>query len=142
VKEFLKTRLAAAAIALRLAVVMALFAPVAALAQGFTLPDNSTIQGHIKAVPQIGATPPTAVGCTIAANASDAAGLCTTSASSGSITFSRTYGAAPVCLIVDADATSTVSMPVYTVSATAITLTTVITAHKLFYWCLGTIAGS
>lgn len=135
-KDF-RAKLAAAAFALA-----ALFAPAAAFAQGFTLPDNSVIQGHVRAVPQAGAVPPTAVGCTIAANATDAAGLCTTSAASGSITFARTQGAAPVCLVVDADATSTVSMPVYTVSATAITLTTVITAHKLFYWCIGTIAGS
>jgi hypothetical protein len=113
-----------------------------AKAQGFILPDNSTVQGHIKAQGALGAAPPTAVGCTIAANATDALGLCTTSASSGSITFQRTYAAPPVCLVVDADATSTVSMPVYTVSATAITLTTIITAHKLFYLCMGTTASS
>lgn len=123
------------------AFVFILWAPLA-FGQGFTLPDGGALQGHVKSVPQMGAAPPTAVGCTIAANATDASGLCTTSASSGSITFARTWGAAPVCLIVDADATSTVSMPVYTVSATAITLTTIITAHKLFYWCMGTIAGS
>lgn len=117
-------------------------APAAFAQQAFTLPDGSALQGHLKAMQAPGLTPPTAVGCTIAANATDMMGLCTTSAASGSITFSRTYTAAPVCLIVDADATSTVSMPVYTVSATAITLTTIITAHKLFYFCLGTIAST
>ena len=117
------------------------FAP-AAFAQGFSLPDGSTIQGHIKAVPQAGATPPTAVGCTIGAASTDFAGSCVTSASSGSITFSRTWGAAPSCLITDSTATSTVSMPVYTVSATAITLSTIITAHTLFYICMGTTPSS
>lgn len=112
------------------------------LAQGYTLPDGGAIQGHVKAQGALGAAPPTAVGCTIAPNATDMLGLCTTSASSGSITFQRTFAAPPVCLVVDADATSTVSMPVYTVSATAITLTTIITAHKLFYWCMGTTASS
>jgi hypothetical protein len=131
-KDF-RTRLAAAAIALA-----ALFAPVAALAQGFTLPDGSAIQGHIKAMGAAGAAPPTAVGCTIGAGSTDFAGSCVTSASSGSITFQRTFGAAPSCLITDATATSTVSMPVYTISATAITLTTIITAHTLFYLCMGT----
>jgi hypothetical protein len=137
VKDFLKVRLAAAAIALA-----ALFAPVAAMAQGFTLPDNSVIQGHIRAVQQPGATPPTAVGCTIAPNATDAVGTCTATAASGTITFSRTQGAAPTCVVWDQSATSTVSMPVYTVTATAITLATIISTHVLGYICIGTIAGS
>jgi hypothetical protein len=134
---FLNAQVAALAVTVALAL-----SPGAAFAQGFTLPDNSAVQGHVRVAPQLGAAPPVAVGCAIAANATDLAGLCTTSAAAGSITFSRTYVAPPVCLVVDADATSTVSMPVYTVSATAITLTTIITAHKLFYLCLGTIASS
>lgn len=119
-----------------------IFASPSAFAQGFTLPDGSAIQGHVKAMGAVGATPPTAVGCTIGAGSTDFAGTCVTSASSGSITFQRTFGAAPSCLVVDASATSTVSMPVYTVSATAITLTTIITAHTLFYMCVGTQASS
>lgn len=111
--------------------------PAAAFAQGFTLPDGSAMQGHIKAMPQIGAAPPVAVGCTIGATSTDFAGTCVTSSTSGSITFARTWGAAPFCLITDASAVSATSMPVYTVSATAITLTTVITAHTLFYLCMG-----
>lgn len=126
----------------RMFALLALLAPAAAFAQGFNLPDGSSIQGHVKSVPQAGATPPVAVGCNIASNATDASGLCTANAASGSITFARTYGVAPVCMVVDADATSTVSMPVYTVSATAITLATIISTHKLFYWCLGNTAGS
>jgi hypothetical protein len=122
--------------------IVGLFAPALVHAQGFTLPDNSVIQGHIRAVPQLGATPPTAVGCTIAANATDAVGTCTATAASGSITFSRTQGAAPTCVVWDQSATSTVSMPVYTVSATAITLSTIISTHVLGYICIGTIAGS
>lgn len=114
----------------------------ACFAQGFVLPDNTVIQGHIRAVQEAGATPPTAVGCTIAANATDFAGTCTASAASGSITFSRTQGAAPVCVVWDQSATSTVSMPVYSVSATAITLATIINAHVLGYFCVGTAAGS
>jgi hypothetical protein len=107
-------------------------------AQGFTLPDGSAIQGHVKAMGAVGAAPPTAVGCTIGAGSTDFAGTCVTSAASGSITFQRTFAAAPSCLITDATATSTVSMPVYTVSATAITLSTVISAHTLYYICVGT----
>ncbi len=121
-----------------LALVAALaLAPSLALAQGFVATDG-TLNGHTKAAGLV----PVAVGCTLTANSNDQAGLCTTSAASGSITFSRTWGVAPFCMIIDADATSTVSMPVYTVSATVITLTTIITAHKLFYWCVGTQSSS
>lgn len=135
-KDF-RAKLAAAALALA-----ALFAPAAAFAQGFTLPDNSVIQGHVRAAPQVGAAPPTAVGCTIAANATDFAGTCTATAASGTITFARTQGAAPSCVVWDQSATSTVSMPVYTVTATAITLATIISTHVLGYICIGTTAGS
>lgn len=121
---------------------LTLFASHAAFAQGFSLPDGSAIQGHARVNGAVGAAPPTAVGCTINASSTDLAGLCTTSATSGSITFQRTWGVAPFCLIADADAVSATSMPVYTVSATAITLTTVITAHKLFYFCIGTAPSS
>jgi hypothetical protein len=130
-----------AAIAFAVALALAAFAPDAN-AQGFTLPDGSAIQGHVKAMGAPGAAPPTAAGCTIGAGSTDFAGSCVTSASSGSITFQRTFATAPSCLITDATATSTVSMPVYTVSATAITLSTIITAHTLFYVCVGTQSSS
>lgn len=107
------------------------------MAQGFNIPDGSSIQGHIKAAQVPGSPPPVAVGCTIAAGATDMVGTCTASAASGSITFARTYAAAPSCIVWDQSATSTVSMPVYTVSATAITLTTIISTHVLGYLCLG-----
>lgn len=131
--EAMSHRLAALAVALALAV-----SPGVAFAAGFTLPDNSSIQGHINALGAAGATPPTAAGCTIGAGSTDVAGTCVTSGASGSITFQRSFVAAPSCLVVDASATSTVSMPVYTVSATAITLSTIITAHTLYYLCIGT----
>lgn len=113
------------------------FAPGLALAQSFTLPDGAALQGHLKAYTQPGAAPPTAVGCTISAAATDMMGTCTASAASGSITFARTYTTAPFCIVWDQSATSTVSMPVYTVSATAITLTTIISTHVLGYFCIG-----
>ncbi len=116
--------------------------PVSAFAQGFTLPDGSAAQGHQRAMTQPGATPPTAVGCTIDAGSTDMVGKCTASAASGSITFSRTFAVAPYCMVVDASATSTVSMPVYTVSATAITLSTIISTHVLYYWCFGQASSS
>ncbi len=115
--------------------------PLAAHAQqGFTLPPNSAISGH-QSVSQAEAAP-TGVGCTIAAGSTDLVGHCTASATSGSITFTSkgptgTVGflTAPSCLVVDASATSTVSMPVYTVSTTAITLSTIISAHLLEWVC-------
>lgn len=119
-----------------------LFAPVAAVAQGFNIPDGSSIQGHIRSGQQQGAPPPTAVGCTIDPAASDMIGTCTASAASGSITFNRTYTTAPKCIVWDQSATSTVSMPVYSVSATAITLTTIISTHILGYLCIGVQAST
>ncbi|MDE2019998.1 MAG: hypothetical protein KGJ13_06670 [Patescibacteria group bacterium] len=130
--EHVRSAIVGAAIA-----ALALMGSGPAFAQGFTLPDGSAVQGHLKAATQPGATPPTAVGCTIDPGSTDVVGKCTATAASGSITFSRTFTAAPVCLVVDASATSTVSMPVYTVSATAITLSTIISTHILFYWCVG-----
>lgn len=109
-----------------------------AIAQGFTLPDGSIVGGHLAVQGPL----PTLVGCTITAGSTDTSGSCTTSAASGSITFGRTFATAPTCLVVDATATSTVSMPVYTVSATAITLSTIITAHTLHWLCLGKIGST
>lgn len=112
--------------------------PDRASAQGMILPDPSTLGGHVTASGPI----PTLVGCTIVAGSTDTAGSCTTTATSGSITFGRTFTLAPACLVVDASATSTVSMPVYTVSATAITLSTIISGHILFWFCPGKIGST
>jgi hypothetical protein len=117
------------------------FAPVAALAQapGFTLPNNSVYQGHLNAAPINVA--PTGSGCTIAAGSTDTDFSCTASAASGSITFATAWNVAPFCTITDASATSTVSMPVYSVSTTAITLTTIISTHVLYGHCTGKNGG-
>lgn len=109
-----------------------------ALAQ-FTIPDLTTVVGHIASAAP--AAIPTGTTCTIAAGSSDFSGNCATTGATATVTFGRSWGVAPNCLVVDATATSTVSMPVYTVSATAITFTTVITAHTLRWNCVG-IAGT
>ena len=113
--------------------------PIAALAQGFTIPNNSTYQGHFNSAP-IGPAP-TATGCTMAPGSTDTDFKCTASAASGSITFGTVWNVAPMCTITDASATSTVSMPVYSISTTAITLTTIISTHVLFGHCTGTNGG-
>jgi len=106
-----------------------------AIAQVFTIPDGSYVAGHVAYTQPT--APPVGVGCTIVAGATDMEGSCTASAASGSITFGRTFTNAPTCIVADAGATSTVSMPVYTVSATAITLTTIISTHLLVWHCAG-----
>jgi hypothetical protein len=132
-------------LSLSLATLLA-YAPVSVFAQGYSLPANTTAQGHL--IAQQPEAPPTGVGCTIAAGSTDLSGTCATTAASGSITFTSkrpdgTVGfvVAPTCLITDATATSTVSMPVYTVSATAITLSTIITAHTLHWLCMAKTGG-
>lgn len=106
-----------------------------AIAQVFNLPDPLNISGHV-AYFQPGAVP-TGTTCTIAVGSTDAEGSCATTGATATVTFGRTWAVAPFCTVVDASATSTVSMPVYTVSATAITFSTVITAHTLFWHCAG-----
>lgn len=109
----------------------------AARAQGFTVPDLSNIIGHWSFLQGGTGVAPVGTTCTIAAGSTDAIGSCATTGATATVTFNRTWGVAPNCLVVDASATSTVSMPVYTVSATAITFSTVITAHTLFWVCGG-----
>ena len=117
-----------------------LFAP-AAFAQGFTLPNGSVALDHLIAAPAPGKAAPVGTGCTIAAGSTDDAGSCTASAASGSITFATAYASAPFCTVVDASATSTVSMPVYTVAASAITLSTIISTHVLYWTCRAKTGG-
>lgn len=137
-KAFLRS-LALALFAISLA--LTALAPANVYAQGFTLPDGTVQQGHIAAVPALGKTPPVGVGCTIVAGATDTAGTCTASAASGSLTFATAFNSAPTCVVWDQSATSTVSMPVYTVSASAITLTTIISTHVLGWICFGKTGG-
>lgn len=105
-----------------------------AVAQGFNLPGGTSITGMFS----YAGKPPVAVGCTLAAGSSDAAGECLTTATSGSITFGTAKTNAPSCLVVDRTATP---VAVYSVSATAITLTTVTSAHNLSYSCNGKAGG-
>jgi hypothetical protein len=121
--------------ALRLAIFAGIVSAGMAVAQQVSIPDAAAILGHI-AYFQPGAVP-VGTTCTIAAGSTDMEGSCATTGATATVTFGRTFAVAPFCSVVDASATSTVSMPVYTVSATAITLSTVITAHTLFWHCAG-----
>lgn len=102
---------------------------------------NPVVIGHLIFGGSGGAQIPVGAGCTIAQGATDAAGQCVASATSGTITFGVPFVRAPFCLVVDASATSTVSMPVYTVSNTAITLGTIISTHLLIWSCSGQPGG-
>ena len=110
---------------------------VSALAQGFVIPNNAQLSGHLNGA----GVPPVGTGCTIAAGSTDTAGSCTASAASGSIAFANAYAQAPNCLVTDGSATSTVSMPVYTTTTAQITLTTIISTHVLYWFCVGKPGG-
>lgn len=107
----------------------------AALAQGFALPDGTMLAGHLLA----SGNPPTLVGCTVVVGATDFSGSCTSSATSGSITFAKPFVAIPVCQVVDA--TVNAATTAYTVSITAITLSTITTANLLTWNCVGRQSG-
>lgn len=96
--------------------------------------NNAQIVGKLS---YVGGPPPVLTGCTALGTApqTDLSGGCTTSATSGSIVFGTPRTIAPRCFVADSDATSATSMPVYAVTTTQITLTTVINAHKLFWHC-------
>lgn len=129
------------AIALALAFLASLGANYKAVAQqGFTA-FNLILSGHFINGGSGNAAVPVTVGCTLIAGSSDTDGSCTASAASGSITFAAAYATAPFCSVVDATATSTVSMPVYTISVTAITLSTIISTHLLFWHCAARVGG-
>jgi hypothetical protein len=130
IRDTLRTLISGAAIAALLS--------SSALAQspGFTLPNNSVYQGHLNAAPVAAA--PAGSGCTIAAGSTDTDGSCTTTATSGSITFAVAFNQAPFCSVTDQTATPTA---VISVSATAITLTTVVSAHVLNWHCTGKNGG-
>ena len=127
----LKKLLAAASIA------ALTFAPVAALAQapGFTLPNNSTYQGHLNAAPVAG--PPTTSNCTIAAGSTDTDGSCTATSGAPVVTFANAWNQAPFCIVIDSSATPAF---VYTLSTTAITITGT-NAHVYFWHCAGKNGG-
>lgn len=118
-------------------VVSGLFAPQFrdALAQGFSLPHNSAITGHLITSQ---AAPPVGTGCTIVAGSTDLDGSCTTSATSGSIAFATAFVSAPFCIVQDSTATPVF---VYTTTTAQITLTTVTSAHVLFWHCAAKVGG-
>lgn len=105
---------------------------------GFVL-TNPIIQGHYSNA--LTGAPPTMTGCTILNGSTDTDWSCTATAASGTVTFGTSYLTAPICTVTDASATSTVSMPVYSVSASAITLSTIISTHVLYGHCAGKIGG-
>lgn len=109
--------------------------------QGFTTISNLIVLGHFFNGGSGTAAVPVGSSCTIVSGSSDTDGSCATTGASGSITFAVAYATAPFCSVVDATATSTVSMPVYTVSTTVITLSTIITAHTLFWHCAARVGG-
>lgn len=125
-----------------LVLVCALTGGTIALAQqpGFQL-FNPTVSGHFINGGSGGAAAPVLSGCTAVGPVSDTDGECTASAASGSITFATAFATAPYCIVADASATSTVSMPVYTVSTTAITLSTIISTHNLYWHCASRVGG-
>lgn len=118
-----------------LALLVFVLSPASVFAQGFTLPDGSQIQGHARIGQAVAVT---GTNCTITAGSSDVAGSCTTTSTTATVTFGRTWGTAPTCLVVDTtSAGGAGTIPVYTVSATAMTFSTVVNAHILAWLCLG-----
>jgi hypothetical protein len=95
---------------------------------------TATVTGHIKGT---GTAPAlTSCGTSPAIAGSDLAGVVTTgsAATTCTITFAATYTTAPSCFFLP---TGTATMPVYTVSATAITVTTDIASTVYNYGCVG-----
>ena len=105
-----------------------------AVAQGFTIPDLATWQGHWVGSPQ-NAAPPATTTCTLVAGSSDSVGGCTTTSTAMAVTFSRSFGVAPRCVITDLTANAATNA--FTVSATAITGGTVTSGHLLQWICVG-----
>lgn len=96
--------------------------------QSFNLPGGTSFTNMM--VPQGGV--PVGTGCTIVAGSTDASGACLTTATSGSIAFSRTYSSAPNCIVVDRTATPVAA---YSVAVGAITLSALTSAHNLVWDC-------
>lgn len=133
---------------LRLAAMIAAFTFACssfALAQGFTVPDGSVVQGHIVSAPAPGRTPPSLSGCGTGSPAivgDDKAGVVTagTSASGCVITFATPYNGVPFC-VVQWQGTPLAAQN-YTVSATAITAVQTATSGNLLnYICLARVGG-
>lgn len=117
-----------------LAAVVGLAAGLPVASQIFLLPNNTAVVGHLNGA----SGPPVGTGCTIAAGSTDFAGTCTTTTTSGSIAFAGAFTTAPACLLVDSTGTP---VAVYATTTTQITLTTVTSAHVLFWTCFGRVGG-
>lgn len=122
------------------ALVLAIGVNTYSIAQQFVF-NNPVIVGHFINGGSGTALQPVGTGCTIAAGSADTDGSCTASAASGSIVFATAFSTPPFCVIADQSATSTVSMPVYSVSASTITLTTIISTHVLNWHCAARVGG-
>lgn len=110
------------------AIAMLLCSPIHAQAGNFVLPSNTGFIGFLSAQGK----QPVATGCTIVSGSTDAAGKCSTTATSGTIVFAKTdLVNPPFCVVSDGSG----GTPTYTVTATQITLVTITSAHVLFYWC-------
>lgn len=130
------------AAAVALALLAALGANYRAVAQqGFNSFNNLILVGHFFNGGSGTAAVPVITTGTLTAGSSDTDGSFATTGATATVTFAVAYATAPFCVVVDASATSTVSMPVYTVSAAAITFSTVITAHTLVWHCAAKVGG-
>jgi hypothetical protein len=106
--------------------------------QGFSA-INPILIGHFMNAGSGSAAVPTYTNCALLGTPSDTDGACTTSSTSGAIIFAQAYATAPYCVV--ADASSTTVPPTYTTTTTQITLSTIITAHVLFWHCASRTGG-
>lgn len=110
------------------------FAP-AAFGQGYPLPNNTVLQGHLIASC---AVPPTLTGGTLTANSCDSAGEFTAAAASGTLVFGSAFISKPSCVLVDQTATP---IAVFATTPTQLTLTTITSGHLYSYKCDAKIGG-
>lgn len=106
---------------------------------------NPMVSGHLRSGPdQTGGAAPALSTCgtgpAIQAGSNDQAGRLVTGsgATTCTITFARTYGSAPACVV----SAEVATQPTYTVSATAITFATSIASTAYHYNCRGIGSGS
>lgn len=111
-----------------------------AFAQGFTLPNNSVVQGHLNASPVQGAAGlPVGTTCTITAGSSDSVGSCLTTSTAAVVTFGTAFVGVPRCIVTDS--TVNAATTAYTITNTAITFSVVTNANLLTWFCVGQVGG-
>lgn len=101
---------------------------------------NATLIGHLINGGSGSAAVPALTGCTAVGTPNDTDGQCTASATSGTITFAQPWATAPYCIAVDATSAATVPQFTYTLSTTAITISTMTSGHTIIWHC-GSRAG-